>query len=263
MIYSRRNTSSSPLLPLTTVVTILSFLSCPFFSMVQIPPSSCIDDPDFEFGQYDWENWRGEIKTTIMTCGWLTENPLKAEFRKGNWCNKEWLYGIKIGDKCPISCGFCNLLATKPDTDAKCFSNAVPGLEWHDDLGRSCDFYDENPRFCESKGDQRYMDYTANELCCGCDGGCLDAEEDWYDIGGPKFTCEWYAEGPSRCENYGHRFADERGFTANDICCVCGGGSFRIPEERKLSIKSKRKNLHNINSSQLKGNLRSSGGSRV
>jgi hypothetical protein len=198
-----------------------------------------------------------------MTCEWLTENPSKAEIRKGNWCNKDWLYGKKIKDKCPISCDsdcgtFVGLL---PNTDEKCFSNAVPDLDWKDDQGRGCDFYDENPSFCESTGDQRFMDYTANELCCGCDGGCLNSDDGWHDNGGPTFTCEWYAQGPSRCEFYGHLFEDDLGFTANDICCVCGGGSFRINDGRKLTTKEKA--LPTASSSQMKSNLRNSSGSRV
>ena len=72
------------------------------------------------------------------------------------------------------------------------------------------------------------MGYTANEICCGCDGGCLDSHDSWYDSGGPIYTCEWYAKSSSRCDLFGDSYADKNGFTANDICCVCGGGFFKL-----------------------------------
>jgi len=62
-------------------------------------------------------------------------------------------------------------------------------------------------------------------------------ESDWEDSGG--FGCEWYAqpintdgadgnsiyeEGDTRCDLWGDAFANE--YTANEVCCVCGGGVF-------------------------------------
>lgn len=54
---------------------------------------------------------------------------------------------------------------------------------------------------------------------------CSDSYENWYDIDGPQYNCEWYADGDN-CANYGNFYANPMfgGLTANQACCVCGGG---------------------------------------
>ena len=52
---------------------------------------------------------------------------------------------------------------------------------------------------------------------------CEDNPPGWHDIDGPIFDCEWYAEG-NRCQDYGNIEGD-LGKTAQEACCVCGGGS--------------------------------------
>lgn len=58
----------------------------------------------------------------------------------------------------------------------------------------------------------------------------------WYDIDGPRGSCSWYAadvlddddyysEDDTRCALYGHKY-ENFGMTANDACCVCGGGYY-------------------------------------
>ena len=51
---------------------------------------------------------------------------------------------------------------------------------------------------------------------------CNDAAG-WYDSEGPTFTCDWYSQ-KSNCLYYGNQYANG-GLTANDACCVCGGGN--------------------------------------
>ena len=48
---------------------------------------------------------------------------------------------------------------------------------------------------------------------------CSDVEDDWHDIDGPMYNCEWYAEG-SNCAEYGYDFENE-GYTAMMACCTC------------------------------------------
>eukprot|EP00754_Rhynchopus_humris_P029254 Rhum_TRINITY_DN15203_c0_g1::Rhum_TRINITY_DN15203_c0_g1_i2::g.143597::m.143597 len=44
----------------------------------------------------------------------------------------------------------------------------------------------------------------------------------WHDSRGAAFTCEWYDATDARCSTYGQE--NENVFTANEACCVCGGG---------------------------------------
>eukprot|EP00979_Chaetoceros_neogracilis_P008202 scaffold1827_cov338-Chaetoceros_neogracile.AAC.2 len=55
---------------------------------------------------------------------------------------------------------------------------------------------------------------------------CSDDPEGWYDIDGPTFSCEWYGGygGYNYCADIGDDYANF-GTTANQACCVCGGGS--------------------------------------
>ena len=54
-------------------------------------------------------------------------------------------------------------------------------------------------------------------------GGCSDNPSGWYDSDGPDFNCAWYSMS-NHCQRYGDDFAN-RGKTANQACCTCGGGS--------------------------------------
>jgi hypothetical protein len=52
----------------------------------------------------------------------------------------------------------------------------------------------------------------------------MDSPPDWHDSDGEQFGCAWYSKG-TRCEQYGDTHAN-RGKTANEACCTCGGGYF-------------------------------------
>ena len=51
---------------------------------------------------------------------------------------------------------------------------------------------------------------------------CFDFPNGWYDIEGPQFDCYWYAD-KLNCEYYGNDYS-RLGTTANQACCICGGG---------------------------------------
>jgi len=102
-------------------------------------------------------------------------------------------------------------------------------LGWYDIDGStySCTWYAQGSN-CATYGNG-YANFgkTANQACCACGGGflstCTDNPLGWYDIDGPTYSCSWYAQG-SNCATYGNSYANF-GKTANQACCICGGGS--------------------------------------
>lgn len=64
-----------------------------------------------------------------------------------------------------------------------------------------------------------------------CSSGTVDATCEtspvgWYDSDGPSYDCGWYAE-DYNCEKYGD-FYTNFDATANQACCVCGGGKSTV-----------------------------------
>ena len=51
---------------------------------------------------------------------------------------------------------------------------------------------------------------------------CMDVSG-WYDSGGTDYTCSWYGSNSNYCGSYGNSYTNF-GYTANQACCVCGGG---------------------------------------
>ncbi|GFH50147.1 hypothetical protein CTEN210_06623 [Chaetoceros tenuissimus] len=134
----------------------------------------------------------------------------------------------------------------------------VPG--WVDSLGGDCTFYDSRA-FCEYYGNYYPgpSGLTANEACCNCGGGIgnyptvtptvsnipssstkpsvspslssiptieCDDVPGWFDSYG--VTCDFYfAE--ENCDLFGSVDAGPSGLTANDACCICGGGVGNYP----------------------------------
>eukprot|EP00814_Leptocylindrus_danicus_P011766 CAMPEP_0116027048 /NCGR_PEP_ID=MMETSP0321-20121206/14349_1 /TAXON_ID=163516 /ORGANISM="Leptocylindrus danicus var. danicus, Strain B650" /LENGTH=217 /DNA_ID=CAMNT_0003500233 /DNA_START=18 /DNA_END=668 /DNA_ORIENTATION=+ len=125
---------------------------------------------------------------------------------------------------------------------------------WTDAEGDGCDFYaalsddDEymGEPLCEVYGDCCTNDgHTAQTACCACGGGSTfletcQSDADFQDCDGN--TCEWYEQeiGVDGVDDYYDDVMDTRcwlfaddatcadpvtGKTANDACCVCGGGS--------------------------------------
>jgi hypothetical protein len=131
---------------------------------------------------------------------------------------------------------------------------------WYDSDGErySCEWYASNSNSCANYGDG-YANFgkTANQACCVCGGGargtaptkttvspsispsesittppsapptevCTDSPENWHDSNGTAFNCDWYGKSTDRCSNFGDVYENEDdGKTANQACCVCGGG---------------------------------------
>ena len=57
-----------------------------------------------------------------------------------------------------------------------------------------------------------------------CEDYTMETGDDWYDVDGQTYTCEWYSEDVNACDAYGDSFSNE-GYTANQACCTCGGGT--------------------------------------
>ncbi len=57
--------------------------------------------------------------------------------------------------------------------------------------------------------------------------GCVNDPLNWHDSDGDFYDCEWYGEGDN-CAVLGDGF-EHFGKTANEACCVCGGGSSTGP----------------------------------
>jgi hypothetical protein len=67
----------------------------------------------------------------------------------------------------------------------------------------------------------------------------MDSPSDWYyHSKGEERDCVWYSEG-TRCEDYGKTHAN-RGKTASEACCTCGGGyspvAFTSRDELKEAV---------------------------
>ena len=146
---------------------------------------------------------------------------------------------------------------TPPSFDDTEFSTTPPSLinigridypiGWTDSCGDGCDWYSEHPDNCATYGDMwaNQEGLTANDACAVCGGG-LDAADvpddteaattpppfavdgrvnfptDWTDSWGD--TCDWYSREAHRCGEFGDRFANQEGQTANMACAACGGG---------------------------------------
>ncbi len=131
---------------------------------------------------------------------------------------------------------------------------------WYDKSGDNCAWYAEGTN-CHDYGSQnRNFGKTANQACCACGGGSSaladfdmnmgDGDQEapaagvelddigCYDF--PDFRdnvgdgCMWYAQGIN-CEYYGAQFRSEMG-TANEACCICGGGTADPPALNDESI---------------------------
>lgn len=193
--------------------------------MCQAQPP-CRDDPYFTFGSYEWTTSNNSKETTVRTCAWLTQH--NAATRTSNWCDYETQLGALVRNKCQDACSVCNPILSTPDP-----STCKDFLfnRWMDTEGRDCAFYEQGNNCNDAAGRDAIYFKTGQEACCGCaGGGCYDKlvgndqDTKWYDLGGPGFDCEWYEAGPDRCTEWGSSLRNF-GHTADEVCCVCGGGN--------------------------------------
>ena len=134
--------------------------------------------------------------------------------------------------------------------------------DWYDVDGSSynCAWYAIGSN-CANFGDSfENLGTTANQACCSCGGGardsgtvphpsaspsestfptevCTDSPQNWHDVNGIFFDCDWYGDGVDRCSNFGdlHEYF---GKTANQACCVCGGGNDDSPSSSPTKVPS-------------------------
>uniref|UniRef100_A0A7S2LR02 Uncharacterized protein n=1 Tax=Leptocylindrus danicus TaxID=163516 RepID=A0A7S2LR02_9STRA len=108
------------------------------------------------------------------------------------------------------------------------------------DVGDDALEYDDASTRCGEYGAwANPVNVAANDACCVCGGGdrtatpsvtpkpCFDVP-DWMDS--LDRACAWYEihDNDPRCDNFGSLHVN-KGFVANDACCVCGGGSADAP----------------------------------
>ena len=168
--------------------------------------------------------------------------------------------------------GFTLSPTASPTVPLPCIDDPVG---WYDIDGPTydCVWYKEGNN-CEVHGDNyKRLEHTANTACCACGGGartkvspaptvtvaqsptatpsklpsskptteptsspsgvCTDDPVGWYDIDGPIFDCAWYKEG-NNCSLFGNNY-ENFGKTANQVCCVCGGGNDSSPPNSPIS----------------------------
>lgn len=138
------------------------------------------------------------------------------------------------------------------DPDVEC--DSIPG--WRDGDGYDCLWYAlYDGQECGVSGHLYPGEFglTANQACCVCaerphaslppppppaqvpavpwptvpvDPRCTDVPS-WQDSDG--YGCSWYTSfGAMECQISGHLYAGTLSLTANEACCVCGGGSTSI-----------------------------------
>lgn len=63
---------------------------------------------------------------------------------------------------------------------------------------------------------------SSNNERCKVRGSSCSNVPGWYDSDGKRYNCQWYSYN-NRCQSYGNGYRNF-GATANQACCVCGGG---------------------------------------
>ena len=93
-----------------------------------------------------------------------------------------------------------------------------------------CD-YATDTNYTETYDNFRNFGWLPTEACCGCGGGITGGSDlspgssTWAvmtSIG--RVECDWFEEDADHCTFYGH-FLGTGGYSANQACRVCGGGS--------------------------------------
>lgn len=106
---------------------------------------------------------------------------------------------------------------------------------------RTCAWFKEDPDLLQSRRDEWCnAQWLHNNLKDKCPDTCLKDEclppvfttctnksppgdgSFWHDRGGEQYDCLWYSLGDN-CRIFGNDFANF-GWTANQACCICGGG---------------------------------------
>lgn len=141
-----------------------------------------------------------------------------------------------------VSAQFCQDIADWKDKDNQ-------GCEWYDTITGADDYYyytdEQGVSRCEVYGNCCYANgHTAVTACCSCGGGsdfdqkCSNVQvngQPWIDSDGEGCNVYdpansdvgeddvYYDDGDTYCSYFGDGYANA-GYTAQQACCVCGGG---------------------------------------
>jgi hypothetical protein len=134
---------------------------------------------------------------------------------------------------CRCGGGSTSTIQTISTTDGLSCSDTANGAL--DVAGDGCDWYNEHDTDGDHCGKHDDPDFSANVMCCRCGGGstftiqtisttdglsCSDTANGALDAAGDG--CDWYMSFNGQCGTY-----DDHDFSANVMCCHCGGGSNR------------------------------------
>mmetsp|Transcript_32045 Transcript_32045/g.63486 ORF Transcript_32045/g.63486 Transcript_32045/m.63486 type:complete len:211 (-) Transcript_32045:190-822(-) len=193
----------------------LKILFVPLFFSQKALAQSCLDDPTYTWVQF--VNSMFEDRD----CAWLMSSNNQRETNERIRVNCALTIGQdEIKDRCPYTCDSC---------PKGCYDDPYYtfGSYWPNKgpkITRNCAWINNTDRqleFCDKLRNGRGVSEMCSVACNVCDDGCTDSPKNWRNSFNDN--CAWYAEG-NRCQNYGNKYR-YIGFVANQVCCVCGGGS--------------------------------------
>ena len=116
---------------------------------------------------------------------------------------------------------------------------------------RTCAWVTENPilsphrrdEWCNARWRQNIVKDKCPETCFKKEcippiRPCADRTpfgNKWHDSSGEEYTCKWYSYGDN-CNIFGYAFRNF-GWTAQEACCVCGGGR-ELPNSSNEALTS-------------------------
>ena len=136
----------------------------------------------------------GYTDITQDGCDWYEENPQGCGLWNGPDFNSDTMC-------CACGGGITHDEEICHDSHGSFGDSHGDGCEWYNAFPSSCGAYDTE-------------DFIASEMCCSCQGGCLDVTFGATDSGGD--SCAWYKENQSSCGAY-----DTETFRAKEMCCSC------------------------------------------
>jgi hypothetical protein len=204
-----------------------------FISMATLSTTAiaCIDNSSYSFGSYFYVPGSRE---TVRTCDWIVQNSNKVEIRRANWCEQN-VNGTIVKEECPIACLACTSSPTgipsesfnpssipsdEPSSNPTSQPSAEPSLS-----PTSTPTSSPSAEPTSSPSAHPLITPTAKPSSSPSSVPTLECFDvnNWYDSDGPGFDCTWYSA-KDYCTNYGHLY-ENFGKTANEACCICGGGS--------------------------------------
>ena len=195
--------------------------------------AQCVDSPA------DW------VDSNNLGCSDYDKRPKWCKLNPENYAND----GVSALDACCI-CGGGDSSTPSPTNTPTVAPSDEPSVfndekctdfpDFKDRSNYGCYTYDERPFWCTvAKNFMNREGVSASDACCVCGGGntptlsptqspepksndgeCMDYP-DFEDAS--KLGCESYTKYPSWC-SVAKDYANSDGVSAEDACCVCGGG---------------------------------------